>query len=113
MTARTSSAPGKCWRAQGRRDSRFGPLQPGCASGETADTEENLEQDDFSSNRHPALAYLVEHDLFRKPVSTFRDHALGAFSQRHSRHRQRAELSHTVALDRPQDVHQPLKLLRG
>src|SRR5437588_4154772 len=35
-----------------------------------------LERDDFSSNRHPALAYLVEHDLFRKPVSTFRDHAL-------------------------------------
>src|SRR5215510_4214900 len=50
----------------------------------------------FSSNRHPALAYcwsmifsenryplfgimlwLLEHDLFRKLVSTFRDHALG------------------------------------
>jgi hypothetical protein len=26
-------------------------------------------------NRYPALAFLVEHDLFRKPVSTFRDHA--------------------------------------
>jgi hypothetical protein len=54
-----------------------------------------LERDEFSSNRHPALRYrwsviffrkpvptfrdhavLVEHDLFRKPVPTFRDHAL-------------------------------------
>ncbi len=35
-----------------------------------------LERDDFSSNRHPALALLLEHDLFRKPVPTFRDHAL-------------------------------------
>src|SRR5262245_36370358 len=26
----------------------------------------------------PALAYLLEHDLFRKPASTFRDHALGS-----------------------------------
>jgi hypothetical protein len=25
----------------------------------------------------PALAFLVQHDLCRKPVSTFRDHALG------------------------------------
>src|SRR5262249_42183953 len=61
--------------------------------------------DDFSSNRHPAPAFwwsvifsenrcppriksgagfsgscfLAEHDLFRKPVSTFRDHALGGW----------------------------------
>src|SRR5262245_13609972 len=26
---------------------------------------------------NPAAASLFEHDLFRKPVSTFRDHALG------------------------------------
>jgi hypothetical protein len=32
---------------------------------------------DLSSNRHPALVYLFEHDLFGKPVSTFPDHALG------------------------------------
>ena len=56
-----------------------------------------LERDDFSSNPHPALAFfswsmilsenrrplsgitlLLEHDLFRKPVSTFRDHGLGS-----------------------------------
>jgi hypothetical protein len=36
-----------------------------------------LERDDFSSNRHRALTLLLEHDLFRKPVPTFRDHALG------------------------------------
>jgi hypothetical protein len=36
-----------------------------------------LERDDFSSSRHPALySLLLEHDLFRKPESTFRDHAL-------------------------------------
>src|SRR5215211_8055791 len=35
-----------------------------------------LDRDHFSSNRHPALGLLLEHDLFRKPVSTFRDHAL-------------------------------------
>src|SRR5713226_8525934 len=34
-----------------------------------------LERDDFPSNRHPARL-LLEHDLFRKPASTFRDHAL-------------------------------------
>jgi hypothetical protein len=35
-----------------------------------------LERDDFSLNRHPALIFLLEHGLFRKPVTTFRDHAL-------------------------------------
>src|SRR6266576_7313758 len=35
-----------------------------------------LERDDFSSNRHPALAYWWSMIFFRKPVSTFRDHAL-------------------------------------
>src|SRR5882757_1473167 len=35
-----------------------------------------LECDDSSSNRHPALALLFEHDLFGKPVPTFPDHAL-------------------------------------
>src|SRR6266699_1172588 len=43
----------------------------------------STERNDFSSNRHPA-SLLVEHDLFREPVSTpafaraglFRDHAL-------------------------------------
>src|SRR3974390_3111434 len=36
-----------------------------------------LKRDDFSSNRHPALAYCWSLIFFRKPVSTFRDHALG------------------------------------
>ena len=39
-----------------------------------------LERDDFSSNRHPALPLFIEHDLFRKPVATFRDHALRLFA---------------------------------
>src|SRR5262245_31988834 len=36
----------------------------------------DLKRDDFSSNRHLAFSLLLEHDLFRKPVPTFRDHAL-------------------------------------
>src|SRR5436190_16444067 len=35
-----------------------------------------VEQDDLSSNRHPALPILFAHDHFRKPDATFRDHAL-------------------------------------
>jgi predicted acylesterase/phospholipase RssA len=35
-----------------------------------------LERDDFSSNRQPALASSWSMIFFRKPVSTFRDHAL-------------------------------------
>src|SRR6267142_1191511 len=35
-----------------------------------------LERDDFSSNRHPAVALCWSMIFFRKPVSTFRDHAL-------------------------------------
>src|SRR5205823_6578200 len=37
-----------------------------------------LERDDFSSNRHPALAYWWSMIFIRTPVSTFRDHALPA-----------------------------------
>src|SRR5262245_31846096 len=40
-----------------------------------------LERDDFSSNRHPVPASCFEHDLFRKPASTFRDHALHSSSR--------------------------------
>src|SRR6516165_10169721 len=36
----------------------------------------NLQRDDFSSNRHLALSYWWSMIFFRKPVSTFRDHAL-------------------------------------
>src|SRR5262249_21907477 len=35
-----------------------------------------LERDDFSSNRHPALAFWWSMIFFRKPVPTCRDHAL-------------------------------------
>jgi len=37
-----------------------------------------LARDAASSNRHPAQGLVfLEHDLFQKPVPTFRDHALG------------------------------------
>src|SRR5262249_9168226 len=35
------------------------------------------EWDDFSSNRHPPLTFSWSMIFFRKPVPTFRDHALG------------------------------------
>ena len=37
---------------------------------------DDLDRDDFSSNRTSRTSLLLEHDLFRKPVPTFRDHAL-------------------------------------
>jgi hypothetical protein len=37
-----------------------------------------LDRDDFSSNRHPDLAFWWSMIFFRKPVPTFRDHALNA-----------------------------------
>src|ERR1700720_2781077 len=40
-----------------------------------------LERDDFSSNRHPALGYCLSMTFVRKPVPTFRDHALSAPSR--------------------------------
>src|SRR5262249_11852209 len=36
-------------------------------------------RDDFSSNRHPALAIWWSMIFFRKPVPTFRDHALTTY----------------------------------
>jgi hypothetical protein len=36
----------------------------------------DLKRDEISLNRHRALAFLIEHDLFGKPLHTFRDHAL-------------------------------------
>ena len=36
------------------------------------------ERDDFSSNRHPALSFLLSMIFFGKPVSTLPDHALTA-----------------------------------
>ena len=38
----------------------------------------HLERDDFSSNRHHALTFCWSKIFFRKPASTFRDHALAA-----------------------------------
>src|SRR5262249_30760005 len=46
--------------------------------GKFASRRSLLERDDFSSNRHPALPYWWSMIFFRKPVSTFRDHALVA-----------------------------------
>src|SRR5262249_40460313 len=37
---------------------------------------DSLERDDFSSNHHPALPLCLSMIFSRKPVSTFRDHAL-------------------------------------
>jgi hypothetical protein len=36
----------------------------------------SLEQDDFSLNRHPALALCLSMSFFAKPVPTFAGHAL-------------------------------------
>src|SRR6516165_6612658 len=36
-----------------------------------------LERDDFSSNRHPALALCLSMSFFAKPVPTFAGHAVG------------------------------------
>ena len=36
-----------------------------------------LERDDFSSNRHPALPLCLSMSFFAKPVPTFAGHALG------------------------------------
>jgi hypothetical protein len=38
--------------------------------------EAALEQDDFSLNHHPAPTSCLSMIFFRKPVPTFRDHAL-------------------------------------
>jgi len=35
-----------------------------------------LERDDFSSNRHPALSFCLSMIFSEKPVPTFPDHAL-------------------------------------
>src|SRR5262249_60773763 len=42
----------------------------------------SLERDDFSSNRHSALALWLSMIFFRKPVPTFRDHALAGVTGR-------------------------------
>src|SRR5436190_10992812 len=45
---------------------------------------EPLERDDFIFESSSRSSLFVEHDLYRKPVSTFRDHALGRLrSKRH------------------------------
>src|SRR5262249_24032015 len=41
-----------------------------------------LERNDFSSNHHPALDLCLSMIFFRKPVPTFRDHALKPFLRR-------------------------------
>src|SRR3954464_9835098 len=53
---------------RGAEDPRYAPLR--------LSRLRTLERDDVSSSRHPALPLLFAHDLFRKPVATFRDHAL-------------------------------------
>src|SRR5215469_16222950 len=57
-----------------------------------------LDRNDLSSNRHPALHYwwsmtpaFAGAGLFRKPVSTFRDHALITAGNRTGRRHQAGE----------------------
>src|SRR6266404_1937410 len=54
-----------CARAIGRADGSFRQLP-------------NLERDGFSFESSSRSSLLAEHDLFRKPAPTFRDHALMA-----------------------------------
>src|SRR5438477_4255918 len=42
----------------------------------TAGARPALARDGLSLNRHRALGFLIEHDLFGKPLHTFPDHAL-------------------------------------
>ena len=60
----------------------------------------------FSSNRHLALAFLFEHDLFGKPLHTFPDHALeqaraqvDAVSQHQQRHQKAGAAEHHKLLE--------------
>src|SRR5207248_8344596 len=50
--------------------------------GVSAGAAGGLEQDDFSSNRHPALYFCLSMIFFGKPVPTFPDHALVLLSQK-------------------------------
>src|SRR6516162_840488 len=50
--------------------------QDGCYFDFSGPTGGTLERDDFSPNHHPAPALCLSMILFRKPVPTFRDHAL-------------------------------------
>ena len=52
-------------------------LAPSLGAGELS----SLERDDFSSNHHPALTFCLSMIFFRKPVATFRDHALAPESK--------------------------------
>src|ERR1700730_15978050 len=69
------------WSAIGRQFTRrpssvVRPLSSGSFTVWTLTAGFSLERDDFSSNRQSRSTSLFEHDLFQKPVSTFRDHAL-------------------------------------
>ncbi|MFH0302859.1 hypothetical protein AAFX91_38005, partial [Bradyrhizobium sp. 31Argb] len=46
--------------------------------GEFVPRSSGLKRDDFSSNRHLALALCLSMIFFGKPVPTFPDHALGS-----------------------------------
>src|SRR5262249_41909623 len=58
-------------------DGLQGPLPAaGAAERRRLDARGRLKRDAFSSNRHPALDYCWSMMFFRKPVPTFRHHAL-------------------------------------
>src|SRR5262249_12565009 len=79
--ARIGPGQGRCeaarWNPAGLQQ-RSGPAETGSRFCRGAP----LERDDFSSNRHPALAFWWSMIFFRKPVPTFRDHALAPASLR-------------------------------
>src|SRR5882672_6243148 len=58
------------------------PGRAGSVYHPTITSDRPLKRDDFSSNRHHALAHCLSMIFFRKPVSTFRDHALERDGQR-------------------------------
>src|SRR5262245_17955862 len=64
------------WEGWARRGQRVCPTSGAVPWPRCQKTGGTLERDDLSLNRHPALASCFEHDLFRKPLDTFRDHAL-------------------------------------
>src|SRR6516165_8132528 len=71
-------------------------LAPSLGAGELS----SLERDDFSSNHHPALTFCLSMIFFRKPVATFRDHALDDSARHYSPFPNRTIASPTVNISR-------------
>src|ERR1700730_7270784 len=68
---------------------------------------DRLERDDFSSNHRPALALCLSMIFFRKPVPTFRDHALGPPTKNRTVQRARPNPKLFVGIKQYDDGPQP------